>query len=375
MERPVRAELARHNAGAQGPHPCAVWFSQPVEHLYQVEQWLGPLERLSEQHPVLLLVNRPGSARALAALTRLPVHLARRTAEVDALLARHDVRLVFYVNNAQANFTMLRTNGQRHVHLSHGESNKSSMVSHQLRAYDFCFVAGPASRQRVLDAVWGVDADRLVEVGRPQLDHVPVVAPPVRGRRTVLYAPTWEGDSAAMAYGSVASHGVALVRSLLADPGLRVVVRPHPLTGSRSPDHARALATLRSLVEHADPAAGHRVDTAVSARQALGEAEVAISDVSAMAMDCLGLGRRVAVTRPVHPGAWIDPQGITSVLPTLDAADAGQASTLARRLLAEPPPPAEAALVARLFGDISAGAQTRRFLEAVERVLATVPAS
>ena len=50
-------------------------------------------------------------------------------------------------------------------------------------------------------------------------------------RTVVLYAPTWEGDRAAAAYGSIATHGVALVTALLQSPRHRVIYRPHPRSG------------------------------------------------------------------------------------------------------------------------------------------------
>lgn len=372
-ERAVRAELARRSDPDAGPHPCAVWFSHSTAQLYQLQQWVAPLEHLARRRPVLLMVQRADVARALARSTTLPVHLARRSADVDALLAEQQVELVFYVNNATANFTVLRATGQRHVHLSHGESDKVSMVSHQLRAYDYCFVAGRASAERIRSEVWGIDPSRLLPVGRPQLDHVPALRPRADGRRTVLYAPTWEGDGPQMGYGSMASHGVALVRSLLAADGLRLVVRPHPLTGTRSRAHRVALSEVEQLVAAAGPERGHRVDRSGAADAALAAAEVGICDVSAMAMDCLGLGRPLLLTEPAASGAWLAPHGLATWVPTLSAADSTDAAARVRELLARGPAPDQRERVDELFGDTTAGAQTRRFEDAVETVLATIP--
>jgi len=48
----------------------------------------------------------------------------------------------------------------------------------------------------------------------------------------VLYAPTWEGFYAAWSYSSVATMGAPMISALLAIPGVRVVYKPHPATGS-----------------------------------------------------------------------------------------------------------------------------------------------
>ena len=112
------------------------------------------------------------------------------------------------MNNNQANFTALRVNGPAHVHLSHGESEKSSMVSNQLKAYDFAFIAGQASHERITAGVPRFDERHLVHIGRPQLGFPGTAGfGPAAGATTVLYAPTWEGDSPAMAYSSLKTHG------------------------------------------------------------------------------------------------------------------------------------------------------------------------
>ena len=68
-------------------------------------------------------------------------------------------------------------------------------------------------------------------------------APPAWPRDSgmrVWYAPTWEGDRPSIAYGSLASHGVAIIEALLADPSIRVIYRPHARTGYASREHRDA---------------------------------------------------------------------------------------------------------------------------------------
>ena len=115
-----------------------------------------------------------------------------------------------------------------HVHINHGESDKQSMASNNAKSYDRVFVAGEAAVQRHATGLLEFDLDRLVRIGRPQLDlhREPVLAP--SARRTVLYAPTWEGDADYNNYSSVDTIGPEIVERVLAVPDVRLVYKPHP---------------------------------------------------------------------------------------------------------------------------------------------------
>jgi hypothetical protein len=53
---------------------------------------------------------------------------------------------------------------------------------------------------------------------------------------TVLYAPTWEGWLADECQTSVIAMGPKIIRALIAhEPRLRIIYKPHPLTGTRDP--------------------------------------------------------------------------------------------------------------------------------------------
>jgi len=374
LERRVRRRLAAANQGAPERFDCVVYFADDPGSAYQVRQWLQPLAELARTHPAAVLVHRPTTAAALLPDSPLPVFLTTGIGQVEDFVDSRGVKLVFYVNNNRDNFTVLRLAGPVHVHLSHGESDKISMASNQLKAYDYAFIAGAASRERILGHLHRMDPAKLVEIGRPQLD-TPVrdVRPHGGGRTTVLYAPTWEGDRPAMAYGSAASHGTALAKALLADPRYRLIFRPHPRTGVRVPAHRAAVREITDLVKTAqqqDPGAGHCLDTRPDVAAAMAEADVCICDISAVAMDWLPHAKPLLVTRPVEPEAEIQDNGITAVVPLLDAADAGNIPAVLDDLLSRPVPEAQRALVEHHFGDTSPGAATRRFTAAVEQVLA-----
>jgi hypothetical protein len=342
------------------------FFSGEPEQLYQLRMWLGPLAELSHHLPVALLLRDARNARAVAGESDLPVRMSRRTEECNAWLGASGTRLVLYVNQNTQNFQTLRLARPVHAHLSHGESEKVSMVSNQLKAYDRVFTAGPAARERILTHLVDFDPAHFVDVGRPQLDvhgqrrHLPGTA-----RTTVLYAPTWEGDSPAMAYGSVASQGVEIASAVLASPGHRLLYRPHPQTGRFSRATRAADDEIRALVDRTgstDPTAGHLVDTGTDFGWQLDEADLCVCDVSAVAFDWLATGKPMVLTASHSDSTSAGPT--TQQLPRLGA---GEAPRVLERLAEESDPEHQARLqrlVEHHFGDTSPGASMTRFVAA-----------
>ncbi|SDR09563.1 CDP-Glycerol:Poly(glycerophosphate) glycerophosphotransferase [Arthrobacter crystallopoietes] len=373
LDKRVRRQLSARNPTTPARYEAVLYFADDPSSAYQIRQWFGPMLKLSERHPVAVLVHKATTAAAIMEDCPLPVYLTSGINEVEQFVSTHEVRAVFYVNNNQANFTVLRLTGPVHIHLSHGESDKVSMASNQLKAYDFAFIAGEASRQRILANVPRLDPTKLVEIGRPQLDDAVDNAPNNDdGRVTVLYAPTWEGDRDAMAYGSAASHGPALVRALLADPRYRLIFRPHPRTGVRLRAHGESVKLIDSLIASAvkkSPDAVHYRDHNHDFRGAMAKADICICDISAMAMDWLPSGKPLLIAKPVEPAAVVDPKGITSVVPVLEAADAERSPSILDELLSRPISAEQFDLIRHHFGETDRGASTQRFLLAVDRAM------
>lgn len=206
-----------------------LYFGGARPAVYQVEMWLEPVEKLP--HRAVLIVRDPEVLASLG-LTSLPVVCAVGSmAQLDFSHAR----VVLYVSSGSNNIPMLAHRGPRSVFVGHGDSDKTSSYSPFSRVYDEVWVAGPIGRERYGAAGVGVPDDRIVEVGRPQL---PAAKGPTSSRRdiprTILYAPTWEGSSGEPYHSSLTHVGPALIKALVAQADLRVLYRPHPLTGSNS---------------------------------------------------------------------------------------------------------------------------------------------
>jgi hypothetical protein len=212
------------------------------------------------------------------------------------------------------------------------------------------------------------DRDRMVRIGRPQ-----AAAPgarPVPPQPTVLYAPTWEGAQASMAYSSVHTHGEALVRSLLA-AGFRVVYRPHPRTGANRGDVAAADAALRAvLTEETARRTGSTVETGTPLEAIFAEADALITDVSSVGVEWLPTGRPLVVTVPAEAGAVVGGSPLLDAVPRLAVDDAARAGELVRRCLTDDPgKERRAALVEHYLGGADPDAALARFLDACEDVV------
>jgi len=357
---------------AAGPltEQVLVYFGSTPESIYQLEQWLPALDALHATHPVLVVTADSRSAKAVRELTHLRVVTVSRYATFDEMLSGSATRLALYVNHHAQNFALLRFAGLTHVSLLHGDSDKVVSVSNQAKAYDYTFVAGRAAVDRLAQHLRLFDAEeRCVVIGRPQAVQPQTRAPRPDGRRTVLYAPTWEGAERTAAYGSVATHGTALARSVLADPGLRLVYRPHPLTGVRRAEYGGADAAVRRLVEAAG--APHAVSAGDrTLEQDFADADLLVCDVSAVAVDWLATGRPLVLT-DVAPSSRGPAHGaLASVARSVTSAGAPLVAELVRSELDHPRPDAWAEVAAYYLGGTSGPDALGRFLRACDDIVA-----
>ncbi|RLP70764.1 hypothetical protein D9V29_09745 [Mycetocola manganoxydans] len=357
-------------------YKIAVYFADGQVNMYQLRQWYKPLEVLGRTWPVVVLSRGATAATKLFEESPLPVAYVRTVSALERTLAEQDIRIVFYVNQNTKNFQMFRYGQRWHVFINHGESDKMYMTTNQFKAYDYSFIAGDAARARLDKVLWDYDFDkRAIPIGRPQADHYSGTLPYTPDERTVvLYAPTWEGDRSAAAYGSIASHGVEIVRALIATGTHRVIYRPHPRSGVVDHEYGaanREIIGMLAAANTADPAANHVHDTGSELGWQLSAADVAIVDISAMVYDRLASGKPLLITRPAHPEAQVDLTGYLSACEWLDAADAASVVAETDRVLHDPETVGRLDYwVRRYFGDPTPGAATERFHNAVGHLMA-----
>ncbi|MCH4249522.1 MAG: CDP-glycerol glycerophosphotransferase family protein [Microbacteriaceae bacterium] len=376
-----RARAYRRGIGVvQGQMPwsdrgyeVAIYFADQPRNMYQIRQWYEPFLAFAQRHPTVIITRSSKTTLVLQEECPLDVQYCMRITDLERFVAAQErLRLVFYVNQNRSNLQMLGFHRPAHVHVNHGESDKVSMVSNALKAYDRVFIAGPAARDRILSRLFSFPAEHLVEAGRPQID-VPVPGPvlPEDNRTVVLYAPTWEGDRPGMTYSSILSHGQLLVNALLSRPDVRLIFRPHPRTGTYDRAYRHALHEIERAIAHAnerDPGAAHLIDTESRFGWQTKAADLCVCDISAVAFDWLATGKPFLITEPVSGEATVQHEGIVAEVPLLSAARAGavwQELAVAGRSenlerMRE--------LCAYHYGDTTPGASMERFLTVSERV-------
>jgi hypothetical protein len=368
LDNPRGASLAGYTPGEPVSGTVAVYFADDPCKLYQLQQWLPVFELLDELHPVVVVTRDPATYAELARLTRLSRVLAPAFSDLMGLFEASAVKVCLYVNNSVYNFDSLTQRGMLHIHVNHGESDKVCMVSNQVKAYDRVFVAGEAAVRRHRAALVEFDETRLVRVGRPQLDLRPEPLLARTDRRTILYAPTWEGENASNNYTSVDVFGPAIVAAALSVPNARVVYKPHPRVAiSPLPEVAGA---HRVMVRMLRRRRGHEVLVGGDILGVFPAVDLMVTDVSSVGLDFLYLrGDAPMLIADRHD----DRARLHANAPVSLCADVVDSSTLAAlpetfadRLAHDVHRTARQAARTAYFGDLAPGESTARFLAAVD---------
>ena len=287
-----------------------VFVDYEDQSLYQLRQWLQPLERLQSKFSVKVFYTSPDVAKELEASSIEGVYFEGQD-ELTAKIYELSPKVLLYPNQNVRNFYALRYSEAVHVFVSHGESDKAYMSQNTIKRYDLYFAAGQAAIDRISSKVAHYDSSkRIVQIGRPQsLDQYSLPENFVKSqKKKVLYAPTWEGVTKATRYTSIVSHGAKLVQALVDSGEYQVTYRPHPLSGSRDAEVKSANEAIKRIIRQAvkaDTSSSHYIDESPFGWH-LGYHDLMISDISAIAYDWLSTGNPILLTNPVEKKAVVE---------------------------------------------------------------------
>lgn len=287
-----------------------VFLDGGTKNLYQLRQWIQPLKRMSQMFEIGVVYS---SNFVEEELWGTGLHRFRVSGQegINDFLVTHKPKVLLYPNQNAKNFFPLRFRSGIHVWVSHGESEKAYMYQNTIKRYDLYFAAGPAAADRVARNVNGYSPERILYIGRPQINDILAVprdyTEPPKQVNSILYAPTWEGVTRATRYSSIDTHGVTIVRKLI-EAGHQVVYRPHPLTGTRNQEVAKADAEIRRILRSTNSlthnTVKHYVDGSIFGWQ-LRHLDAMITDVSAVAYDWLVTGKPLIITQPTDRQALV----------------------------------------------------------------------
>ncbi|MGX1973293.1 hypothetical protein [Streptomyces kronopolitis] len=230
-----------------------MYFSGGASSAYQANMWLSTLAAL-DGNPIIVLRERFMVQKIEA--TDVPIVCIPKVANLMRL-EHSTLKVLLHPANSGKTSQILRIPSIKHAFTNHGESDKLSSCNPYAKAYDEVWVAGPAARDRYQLADIGVEDKDVVEVGRPQLAPIqPYTGAPAGRMTTVLYAPTWEGWDGNPGNTSVILAGENIVRELLADEKVRLLYKPHPMTGSVDPRAGAANSRIQAMITEANAGRG-----------------------------------------------------------------------------------------------------------------------
>ena len=357
-----------------------VYFGDRSSKFYQLEQWIPVLEQLHKHHKVVIVVRKGSALTSVLEATHLPVVFKRKFDPLQTFYHANDFKLALYVNNGMTNFQSLSFAPMVHVHVNHGESDKLSMVSNQAKAYDKVFVAGEAAVERHRRALIDFDESQLVRVGRPQLDIERPLELEPSSARTIMYAPTWEGENDANNYTSVDRFGPQIVEAVLRIPGARLIYKPHPrVETSKDPEMVEANARILELIEAAnspivDETLQHQVLMQGDILGMFDTVDLLITDISSVGLDFLYLhpNKPLVLTDRRNDSETLNAEApISRATPLINESTIDRVESLISEMLNhDSSVEVRHELRRHYFGDGEPGSSSVLFTEAVSRLIA-----
>lgn len=346
-----------------------VYFSGDMGNIYQIQQWLKPLEVLNKGEKVLIIARNEHAYDWIQGNTCFPVAYCRTMTSLLKLYEDNDFKCILYVNNAATNFQSLCENTALHVHINHGESEKTSTFTNRAKAYDFTFIVADAAYEKYANNLINMDLNKLVKIGRPQADFIERVEGPETDKKVILYAPTWEATHFSMNYTSLPDYGVSFVNKIIEQDDYYLIYRPHPNTGSRDLLTKQADSNIRDMISHADNA---MVMDKEDINSVFELTDLAIFDNSAVTVDFLAFDKPMLMTDYFYrqKEVAVGKSKIISACEAINDSNYEDVLTLIERGLTFDPKAIQRGKMKRYFlGDYARGESTALFIEKIKGII------
>jgi hypothetical protein len=317
-------------------HEVALYFAGAIGNIYQVEQWVGTFNALDKKKKLVVIVRSKEVYDWIQKNTDFVVVFCRTIADLTQVYEENNFKCILYVNHAFKNFQSLIVGDTMHVHINHGESDKTSTITNQSKGYDYIFIVGDAAYDKYNLNLIKKNMVTFIQVGRPQLDHIKEIEPIEDSKLTlesseremhiesakakqhsdkkrqkssksstsvdqkkkvILYAPTWEGTHDSMNFTSLNDYGMSLVQQLVNHPNYYLLYKPHPNTGSRDETTKNINEAILKLLNNnggGESVLGGDINSLYK------HIDLAIFDNSAVAIDYLQVDKPMIMTDMFH---------------------------------------------------------------------------
>jgi len=348
-------------------YEVAVYFFGTKASFYQLEQWFGPFLALQKKHKMLIIARNKEVFNAIQKETDFSVIYAETLDDLMNIYEKNNFKVVLYVNNGVKNFQSLIYAQGLHVHINHGESEKSSMSSNQAKAYDYVLCAGQAGEERYKNKLIKLDTSKFIQIGRPQLDCIePYECQLNPERPTVLYAPTWEATHESMNYSSVGVYGYELFKILLESNKFNLIYKPHPATGSLSDDVLQAHNNIKKLIEE-NPTQAIALEK-IDINSVFLAVDIAVFDNSSVMIDFLAQDKPMLLTNRFKPHE--EATKIATCCKMIDTTNYSDIVSIIENELSKDTYKTQRATIKRHYlGDYAAGESTQKFVDTVADII------
>jgi hypothetical protein len=277
-------------------YTIAVYFSPTPRTIYQLEQWFACFQYLENTYKIVIITRKISTFNWLKKHTHFTIVFCRSLNELIDFYEKNNLKIILYVNHGVENFQSLTHRDAFHIHINHGESEKTSTISNQANAYNYVFIVGDAAYDKYQSNLLKVDMTNFIQIGRPQLEYcepIPELNHLDKTKKIILYAPTWEGTHESMNYTSLNDYGLSIITQILEHPNTYLLYKPHPNTGSRDTSTQKIHKKLLTLV--AKHKKGKLFKTG-DINNIYPYIDIAIFDNSAVAIDYLAIDKPMIMT-------------------------------------------------------------------------------
>ena len=347
-----------------------VYFSGNMGNIYQIEQWIKPLEQLEKVEKILIVTRNTHIYEWIETNTQFQLVYTKTMSALLKLYENNNFRCILYVNNSCSNFQSLSNNTALHVHINHGESEKTSTFSNRAKAYDFIFIVSDAAHKKYADNLINIDMNKFIKVGRPQIDFIESVKrPATTDKKIILYAPTWEGTHFSMNYTSLPDYGLDFVKKILAHEDYYLIYRPHPNTGSRDILTKKTDKQIKQMVKKS---ASGVVMTEENINSVFELTDLAIFDNSAVTVDFLAFDKPMMITDFFYrqEGQAVAKPEIVKACKMINNTNKDNILELISQELSQDPKASPRKEIKQYFlGDYARGESTEMFINQVQKLI------